>query len=103
MQAAWAGGRRKRSAGVVDAASVAGGEMGEDLLDDIGNLDARDDAQTYSSRVARRRGRHENRTVGRSGAAEAENAVKGTSEAREIRVPREPMLAVAHDFHRHVA
>ena len=35
----------RRCAGVVDAAGVAGGEMGEDLLDDLGRLDARDDAQ----------------------------------------------------------
>lgn len=103
MQAVWAGGRRKRSAGVVDAASVAGGEMGGDLLDDIGDLDARDDAQTYSSRVAWPRRRNEIPTVGPSGATDAENAVKGTSEAPEIRVPRKPMLAVAHDLHRHVA
>ena len=30
---------------VVDAAGVAGGEMGEDLVDDLGSLDTRDDAQ----------------------------------------------------------
>ena len=35
----------RRCAGVVDAAGVAGGEMGEDSLDDVGGLDARDDAQ----------------------------------------------------------
>ena len=35
----------RRCAGVVDAAGVAGGEMGEDLLDDLGRVDARDDAQ----------------------------------------------------------
>ena len=34
-----------RGAGVVDAAGVAGGEMGEDSLDDLGRLDTRDDAQ----------------------------------------------------------
>ena len=31
----------RRCAGVVDAAGVAGGEMGEDSLDDVGRLDAR--------------------------------------------------------------
>ena len=35
----------RRCAGVVDAAGVAGGEMGEDSLDDVGRLDARDDVQ----------------------------------------------------------
>ena len=35
----------RRCAGGVDAAGVAGGEMGEDSLDDLGRLDARDDAQ----------------------------------------------------------
>ena len=35
----------RRCAGVVDAAGVALGEMGEDSLDDLGRLDARDDAQ----------------------------------------------------------
>ena len=35
----------RRCAGVVDAGGVAGGEMGEDALDDVGRLDARDDAQ----------------------------------------------------------
>ena len=35
----------RRYAGVVDAAGVARGEMGEGLLDDLGRLDARDDAQ----------------------------------------------------------
>ena len=35
----------RRCAGVVNAAGVAGGEMGEDSLDDVGGLDARDDAQ----------------------------------------------------------
>ena len=35
----------RRCAGVVDAAGVAGGEMGEDSLDDLRRLDARDDAQ----------------------------------------------------------
>ena len=34
-----------RCAGVVDAAGLARGEMGEDSLDDVGRLDARDDAQ----------------------------------------------------------
>lgn len=34
-----------RCAGVVDAAGVARGEMGEDLLEDLGRLDARDDVQ----------------------------------------------------------
>ena len=32
----------RRCAGVVDAAGVAGGEMGEDCLDDLGRVDARD-------------------------------------------------------------
>lgn len=35
----------RRCAGVVDAGGVAGGEMGEDSLDDLGRLDAGDDAQ----------------------------------------------------------
>ena len=36
----------RRCAGVVDGAGVAGGEMSEDSLDDdLGSLDARDDAQ----------------------------------------------------------
>ena len=35
----------RRCARVVDAAGVAVGEMGEDSLDDLGRLDARDDAQ----------------------------------------------------------
>ena len=35
----------RRRAGVVDAAGVARGEMGEDSLDDLGSVDTRDDAQ----------------------------------------------------------
>ena len=35
----------RRCAGAVDAVGVAGGEMGEDSLDEFGRLDARDDAQ----------------------------------------------------------
>ena len=35
----------RRCAGAVDAVGVAGGEMGEDLLDEFGRLDARDDVQ----------------------------------------------------------
>ena len=35
----------RRCAGVVDGAGVAGGEMSEDPLDDLGSVDARDDAQ----------------------------------------------------------
>ena len=35
----------RRCAGVVDDAGVAGGEMSEDPLDDLGSVDARDDAQ----------------------------------------------------------
>ena len=38
-------GMERRCAGAVDALGVAGCEMGEDLLDECGNLDARDDAQ----------------------------------------------------------
>ena len=34
-----------RCAGAVDAAGVVGGEMGEDVLDEFGRLDAGDDAQ----------------------------------------------------------
>ena len=34
-----------RCAGVVDGAGVAGGEMGEDLVDDLASLDAGNDAQ----------------------------------------------------------
>ena len=36
---------QRRCAGVVVAAGAGGGEMGEDLLDDLGSLDARDDTQ----------------------------------------------------------
>ena len=32
-------------AGVVDGAGLAGGEMSEEPLDDLGSVDARDDAQ----------------------------------------------------------
>ena len=35
----------RRCAGAVDALGVAGGEMGEDSLDEFGRFDARDDAQ----------------------------------------------------------
>ena len=35
----------RRCAGAVDALGVARGEMGKDLLDELGRLDARDDAQ----------------------------------------------------------
>ena len=35
----------RRCAGVVDGAGLAGGEMSEDPLDDLGSVDARDDAQ----------------------------------------------------------
>ena len=35
----------RRCAGTVVATGLAGGEMGEDLLDDLGSFDARDDAQ----------------------------------------------------------
>ena len=35
----------RRCAGVVDGAGCAGGEMSKDPLDDLGNLDAGDDAQ----------------------------------------------------------
>ena len=35
----------RRCAGAVDGVGVARGEMGEDLLDEFGRLDARDDAQ----------------------------------------------------------
>ena len=35
----------RRCAGVVDAVGVAGGEMSEDPLDDLGSVDAGDDAQ----------------------------------------------------------
>ena len=38
-------GTERRCAGVVDAAALASGEMNEDPLDDLGSLDARDDAQ----------------------------------------------------------
>ena len=38
-------GMERRCAGAVDAVGVAGCEMGEGLLDECGNLDARDDAQ----------------------------------------------------------
>ena len=41
----------RRCAGVVDAAGVAGGEMGEDLDDDLGSLDARDDAQPGATHI----------------------------------------------------
>ena len=34
----------RRCAGAVDAVGVAGGEMGEDFLDEFGRFDARDDA-----------------------------------------------------------
>ena len=37
-------GMERRCAGAVDAVGVAGGEMGEDLLDEFGRFDARDDA-----------------------------------------------------------
>ena len=37
--------RQRRCAGVVAAGGVARGEMGEDSLDDLGSLDARDDTQ----------------------------------------------------------
>ena len=36
---------QRRCAGAVDAVGVARGEMGEDLLDEFGGFDARDDAQ----------------------------------------------------------
>ena len=42
----------RRCAGVVDAAGVAGGEMGEDCLDDLGRVDARDDAQRAATHGA---------------------------------------------------
>ena len=35
----------------VDAAGVAGGEMGEDLVDDLGSLDTRDDAQRAATHI----------------------------------------------------
>ena len=35
----------RRCTGVVDGAGLAGGEMSEDPVDDLGSLDARDDAQ----------------------------------------------------------
>ena len=37
-------GMERQCAGAVDAVGVAGGEMGEDLLDEFGRFDARDDA-----------------------------------------------------------
>ena len=40
-----AGRTQRRCAGVIGAAGLARGEMGEDSLDDLGRLDARDDAQ----------------------------------------------------------
>ena len=53
-QAGGLGKRRmeRRCAGAVDALGVAGGEMGEDSLDEFGRFDARDDAQgtaTYAT------------------------------------------------------
>ena len=42
----------RRCAGVVDAAAVASGEMNEDSLDDLGRLDARDDAQRAATHGA---------------------------------------------------
>ena len=44
----------RRCAGVVDAAGVAGGEMGEDCLDDLGRVDARDDAQRAATHEKKR-------------------------------------------------
>ena len=38
-------GMQRRCAGAVVATGLAGGEMGEDLVDDLGRVDARDDAQ----------------------------------------------------------
>ena len=42
----------RRCAGVVDGAGVAGGEMSEDPLDDLGSVDARDDAQRGATHPA---------------------------------------------------
>ena len=40
-----------RSAGVVDVVSLAGGEMREDPLDELGCLDTRDDAQRTATHI----------------------------------------------------